>query len=420
MDLKYRYLNDKLDIKKTNFAAIAIVGPRRSGKSTLAQKLLGDSGLKAIKPHFFSFDTPQDRDQFLRDPVFFMQALKYPVVIDEVQNIPEIFPYIKSAIDQTPATKEIKFILTGSQQYSMMKGLTESLAGRILIRELLPFSQFEIDSYPAIEAKERIRALWNAKPIDHLTNKDQTLVTRILAGGFPPIIQMHSNEERLDWMGSYVQTYIERDLRSLSAIQDLSLFNRFISLIAGRSGRIINFSEIGKELGINYKTAQHYVSLLETGFLWRSLSPYHRNTEKRITKSSKGILMDSGLLCYLVGIYNKTALENTPLLGAITESFFIAEFIKICTSLNFIIQTYYFDEAKKYEVDLIVEHNGEVFLFEVKYTASIQKSFLTGFEKFKSAYPKTKVKACYLVTQNLNVEQIAPNVWSIPFNYFWN
>lgn len=420
MDLKYRYLNDKLKIKNSNIGAVVIVGPRRSGKSTLAQKVLLDSGIEFIQQHYFSFDTPQDRDQFLRDPVFFMQKLKFPVVIDEVQNIPEIFPYIKSILDKAPHRKELKFILTGSQQYSIMKGLTESLAGRIFIYELSPFSQFEINTYPILKARQQIEALWKGNPIMQPVAVDnQSLMDRMLVGGFPPLQEIQKSEDRLDWLRSYVQTYIERDLRAISAIQDLSIFSRFITLAAGRSGRIINYSEIGKELGINYKTAQHYVSLLETGFLWRSLSPYYGNTEKRITKSSKGLLMDSGLLCYLVGIYSENSLQNSPLLGAITESFFISEFLKICSSLNYNVQAFYYDEAKKYELDLIIEFNGDIFLFEVKYTASIQKTFFTGFEKFKAAFPKTKIKASYLISQKSTVEEIFPKVWTLPFSYFW-
>lgn len=416
---KYRYLQSFLKEKNTTLGAILITGPRRAGKSTLSKKLLELWGYGDLEQRYFSFDTPDAVSRFQEDPVIFMRNLKTPCVLDEVQNVPDIFRYIKSDLDKS-FSKKIKYILTGSQQFNMMKGVSESLAGRILIKELSPFSQAEIRETSAKSIKERLEILMT-KPeeITPSVQSRESLYTRILKGGFPSLQEFEDIDDRKDWLSSYIQTYIQRDIRQLSQIQDLALFNRFITLVAGRSSKIINYSELGKELGINYKTAQHYLALLEAGFLWKNIQPFYKNTEKRITKSAKGLILDSALICYFSGIYTEESLNQSPLLGGIVESFAINEMLKLFQSLNFGGQFFFFDQASKYEVDLIFEVDNKIYLFEFKHSATYQTRFIEGFKKFRDAYPKQKIAGAFLVSQNPEINMIDTKTWSIPFDYFW-
>ncbi len=416
---KHRILQDFLIEKNPVFGAILITGPRRAGKTTLSKKLLELWGYNNIDGRYVSFDTPDIVDRFQSDPVIFMQNLKTPCVLDEVQNAPDIFKYIKADLDKTFG-KKIKYILTGSQQFNMMKGVSESLAGRILIKELAAFTQSEIYETSASTLRNRFEVILNEpKQISFESKSSYSLNTRMLNGGFPSLQEFKTFAEKKGWINSYIQTYVQRDIRQLSQIQDLGLFNRFITLIAGRSSKIINYSELGKELGMSYKTAQNYVGLLEAGFLWQSLHPYYRNTEKRVSKRSKGILMDSALICYLTGVFNEDSLELSPHLGNIVESFAISELIKLNQNLDLNAQLYFFDQASSYEVDLILELNSKLYLFEFKHSGTFQSKFLEGFKKFKAAYPKVKVSGSFLVSQNPEIHLVDKDTWTLPFNYFW-
>jgi predicted AAA+ superfamily ATPase len=423
---KYRFLQAYLTEKNATMGSVLLAGPRRAGKSTLAKKLLELWGYTDIERRYISFDTPDTLARFQNDPVLFMQNLEVPCVLDEVQNIPEIFKYIKADLDKN-FQKKIRYILTGSQQFGMMKGVSESLAGRILIKELPPFTQSEIEEIPVEEMQSRIQLLLsNPAKIRHpdITNKNQILKStnlfeRILQGGFPPMAQIEAEHERRDWMRSYIQTYIQRDIRQISLIHDLALFNRFVSLVASRSSKIINYSAIGKDLGINFKTAQHYISLLEAGFLWQSLQPFYKNSEKRLTKSAKGIFRDSALHCNLMGIFSAESLALSPLQGGIVESFAINEWLRLNESLNLDGRFYFFDQASHHEVDLILELNSKIYLFEFKSAATFQPQFVEGFKKFKQAFPKEKVTASYLISQKPDINLVGENTWTIPYSYFW-
>lgn len=416
---KYRFLQSILKEKNHSFGALLITGPRRAGKSTLSKKLLELWGYGDLEQRYLSFDTPDVIARFQEDPVIFMRNLKTPCVLDEVQNVPDIFRYIKSDLDKSFG-KKIKFILTGSQQFNMMKGVSESLAGRILIKELAPFTQGEINETPVEVMRKKLELLLNSpEKLDLPAQNGNSLYSQILNGGFPNVQEIKTIDERKDWLNSYIQTYIQRDIRQLSQIQDLGLFNRFTSLVAGRSAKIINYSELGKELGMNYKTAQHYLTLLEAGFLWENIQPFYKNTEKRITKSAKGLMLDSALICFFSGIYTEESLGRTPLLGGIVESFAISEIMKLSQSLSLGGQFYFFDQAGKYEVDLIFEVDNKTYLFEFKHSATYQPRYIEGFKKFRDAYPKQKISGAFLVSQNPEINMIDTNTWSIPFDYFW-
>lgn len=416
MDYKYRYLQDNLAQRPQYFPVVLVTGPRRSGKSTLANKLLQSwDGVSS-----FSFDTPEEISRFRSDPQLFFQEIKTPVVLDEIQNVPEIFRYIKSQTDNSP-DKHCQFLLTGSQQFQMMRHVTESLAGRILIRELHPFSFGEITNAPVKQVKAAVAALLEGNP-EYFRNSShagllsaQQILQAILLGGYPPIYELESESLRRDWYRAYVQTYIQRDIRDLSAIHDLSVFNRFVGLVAGRSAHIINYSELGKDLGVSYKTAQHYLSLLETSCIWRSMPAYHKKSEKRLVKAPKGLILDTGLLCFLTGIFTTESLERNPQLGMIFESYVLSEIMKLTSSLNFDAQYFHFRTGSGSEVDCVIEANGQLIPIEIKFSSTRRADWGKGIEIFRKTFPKEMITMGFVLSLDPEVFAVTRHSYNIPF-----
>ena len=419
MDYKHRYIEQDLRKPPPNFPVVLITGARRVGKSTLAKKLLeywgGDS--------YFSFDTPEEIARFNRDPIFFLENLKTPAVLDEVQNVPQIFQYLKSRIDSERSTR-CRFILTGSQHFEMMKHVSESLAGRIIIHDLYPFSFCETLGVPALNVESYLSDILRGNI--HLRNEVPSREfpgmnfphALLLRGGYPQTHEISTEGALVDWFGAYVQTYIQRDIRQLSAIQDLGQFDSFVRLIAGRNAHIVNYSELGKELGVNYKTARHYLSLLNASYIWMSLPPYFANTEKRLVKSPKGCMLDSGLACFLTGIFSVAALQSSPLLGHHFEAYVIAEFVKMLSAFSSHTRLYHFRSSTKAEVDLILEHDQMLIPIEIKCSATPQPSWGKGIHSFCEAFPKANVPYGIVISLHRKVAALSRKVWNVPLGIF--
>jgi hypothetical protein len=388
MQYKYRYLQEKCSSSRPFYPVQLIVGPRQAGKSTLANKLLEEWGGGSR----FSFDTPQDIARFRADPELFFHNLAYPALLDEVQHVPELFQYVKAHVDKQPS-RECQMILTGSQQFHIMRHVSESLAGRVLIKELYPFC--------VAEAQDRDATILSSRLVDLLTGSltpslnvhvgvlSQVVISEhILRGGYPPVQFLPALDHCREWLRSYLQTYIQRDIRDLSQVHDLGLFHRFVQLLAGRTARLVNYSELGRDLGVNYKTVQHYLSLLEASYVWKTLPPFFRNTEKRLVKSPKGIMLDTGLVCVLTGIFSRESLEASPLRGAIFESFVISELLKLCSAFSFDAQLFHFRSAGGVEVDVVIEYGGRYIPIEIKYSAATQRAWGTGIARFNDTFRK--------------------------------
>lgn len=389
MPYKPRYLQEKCSSSRAFYPAQLIVGPRQAGKSTLANKLLDDWGGGSR----FSFDTPHDIARFRTDPELFFQTLTYPALLDEVQHVPEIFQYVKAYVDRRPS-RDCQVILTGSQQFHMMRHVSESLAGRVLVKELYPFCVAEAREKDASTLSGRLAdflagSLTSSPALRSDTLSLAEVVKNILRGGYPPVQFFPDLEQGREWLRSYLQTYIQRDIRELSQVQDLGLFHRFVQFLAGRTARLVNSSEIGRDLGVNYKTAQHYLSLLEASFVWKTLPPFFRNTEKRLVKSPKGIMLDSGLVCLLTGIFSVESFETSPLRGTIFESFVISELVKLCSAFSFDVQMFHFRSAGGVEVALVIEYGGRAIPVEIKCSASVHRSWGAGIARFNATFGKT-------------------------------
>lgn len=277
------------------FPVVAIMGPRQSGKTTLAQACFPEY-------EYFSLEDLDVRQEVLEDPRGFLERRQGGFIVDEAQHAPDLFSYLQGYADRSARMGQV--VLTGSQNFLMMERITQSLAGRVGSLELLPFSFQELAA-----AKQ-------------LTSIDE----QIFKGGYPPIYDRGVDPGL--WYPRYIQTYIDRDVRMLRQVADLAVFQKFIRLCAGRIGQLINFSSLGNECGVDSKTAQAWLSVLETSYVVFRLLPYHRNFNKRLVKQPKLYFYDTGLACALLGMESSLQIESHYMRGALFENAVIIEELK--------------------------------------------------------------------------------------------
>ena len=355
-----RHLTQILEKYATYFPVVLLTGARQVGKSTLLDNDLKSEGLNSV-----SFDELQDRDLAENDPNLFFSINKAPLIIDEVQYVPSIFRNIKILVDKD--RRNGMFFLTGSQSFKLMNGVSESLAGRIGILEMMPISlrEEEGESFtePFVPSGEYILNR-NGKRVDNLWD-------RIYRGFYPELIKNPQLPPSV-FYSSYVKTYLERDLREIINVQDLVLFERFLRVLAYRSGSIINYSDISSVLGINDKTVKSWVGILEQSGLIYHLQPYFGNSEKKLTKSPKLYFSDTGLLCYLLGgIGSGEDLEKNIFekKGAIFETFVISEIRKsFLNAGQDCFLSFYRESGSNLEVDLLIEIGNKIYPVEIKST----------------------------------------------------
>lgn len=334
------------------FPIVTITGPRQSGKTTLARAVF--SG----KP-YFSLEDPDVRSLAVDDPRAFLDRMPGGAVLDEVQRAPEILSYLQTHVDMVG--KMGLFLLTGSQHFGLMSGITQSLAGRTAFIELLPFAVTELES-------------GKVKPSD--------LNSALFNGGYPPLYDRNLSP-RL-WFPAYVTAYVERDVRQLLQVQDLEVFQRFLRLCAGRSGQLLNLSSLASDCGITHNTAKAWISVLEASYILFLLRPHHAGFRKRLVKSPKVYFYDTGLLCWLLGIHEAGQLETHPLRGGIFETFVISELRKV--RLNRVANTefYFWRDSNGNEIDLIADQGGKMMPIEIKSGKTLNRDFFSGLEKWSA------------------------------------
>jgi predicted AAA+ superfamily ATPase len=350
------------------FPIVAITGPRQSGKTTLS---------KMIRPNYkyVNLENLSDRDFAKSDPIGFLETYRNGVIIDEIQNVPSLFSYLQVVTDERNSIGE--YIITGSQNFLMMEQITQSLAGRVALLTLLPFSYQELKNT-------------NYKP--------ETWEKYALSGSYPRrIIQ---NIDSIDYYENYIKTYVERDVRLMKNITNLDLFQKFIQLLAGRVGQLFNQSSLGNELDLDNKTINSWFTLLEASFITFKLQSYHTNFNKRLVKTPKIYFNDIGLLCYLLGIRTELDLENHYGKGSIFENLIILENYKNSLNNSSKSKFYFWRDASQNEVDLIIETGTIIEAFEIKSGKTINQSFFKGLDYFKKINPKTKTSLIYGGTEN--------------------
>jgi uncharacterized protein len=404
-----RFSEQKIYQLTRQFGAILVTGPRQAGKTTL----LTHAARQLFKSNFstFSFDTPSEMDAFRRDPDLFF--LNHPgiLLLNEVQHVPDIFPYLKREIDKHP--NKFRFFITGSQHFSLMRGVSESLAGRAAILDLWPLAQQEISKSNlkhTLHFLEDPSALHTLRQKEFPANDKQHVVPCMLRGGYPSVALTNPST---DWFESYRRTYLQRDIRELSQVGDLGRFDRFLTLCAGRSGTILNKAEFSRSLSIDNKTVDHWLSLLETSYQMISLPAYHAHTTKRITKRPKWIFADSGLGLHLQGIRDMPGLLSAPHFGHLFEAFVIMEIRKLFGHVGKPWNAFHFRDAAGLECDLVLAKGGLLLPIEIKHTARPSTSDLAPLRRFMELYPKVTPYGL-VISLNPKVEQLSPNIFNLP------
>ncbi len=353
------------------FPVIVLIGPRQSGKTTLLRHLF-----ESQRP-LISLEAPDVRAAAIRDPRGFLDLYGPPVVYDEIQYAPELLPYIKERVD-AQRDQPGQFILTGSQNLLLMQQVTESLAGRSAVLKLLPLTQREIAGEPA-------RLLpWETgrPPLAIQTPLYGELWEQILRGFYPELIKSPQRDFRL-WQASYVQTYLERDVRNLRNIGDLTLFQTFLRSLAMRAAGLLNLSDLARDVGIAVNTARDWVTILEASFQIFLLRPYFVNLGKRLVKSPKVYFTDTGLLCYLVGLRDGEHAAAGPMGGALMENLVVAELFKISLHRGDEPAMYFWRTAAGSEVDLIIETQVGLVPIEIKASSTARPDMAKEINAFR-------------------------------------
>jgi len=348
-----RSLEPVLKKAVSQFPAVVLVGPRQSGKTTLLKHLYGD------QCSIVSLEPPDVRSAALNDPRGFLNLYPPPVVFDEIQYAPVLLPYIKEQVD-AHRDRLGQYILTGSQNLLLMQHVTESLAGRAAVLKLLPMSRWEVNYRP-----QRTLFWEKGKAVSLPDQPIRELWEHILRGFYPEIVCDPDRDARL-WQASYVQTYLERDIRNLRNIGNLTLFQTFLHALAARSGQILNLSDLAKDVGVSVNTAKDWISILEASFQIFILRPYYANIGKRLVKSPKVYFTDTGLLCYLVGLRDTEHAASGPMGGAIFENLVVAELFKIYIHRGEEPALYFWRTAAGSEVDLVIETQDRLIPLEIK------------------------------------------------------
>ena len=358
--MKPRTLGQTILKALRSFPAIVVTGPRQSGKTTLLRMLFS-------KTHkFVTLEDPDVRIRAKEDPLRFLEQHQPPVIIDEIQYVPELFSYIKTRIDQkrTPG----QWLFTGSQNFALMQGVSQSLAGRVAVLSLLPFS-FAERIGRGDHMQEPGKWLKNLNP--QQTCEDKVSLSEVILRGCYPEIASKRVVDRQLWCGSYISTYLERDVRNLANIGDLNQFERFLKLCATRTGQLLNLSELAKEIGMSVPTVKRWLSILETGYQIYLLYPYHRNIGKRLIKSPKLYFNDTALVSYLLGLHDRETLLNSPNFANLFETMIVTDILKRFLHSGLMPSMYYLRTYDGLEVDLLLELGQKLHLFEIKSAMTI-------------------------------------------------
>ena len=345
------------------FRAVAVVGPRQSGKTTLVRKVF------PRKP-YVSLEDPDERMLAATDPRGFLARYKNGAIIDEAQRVPELFNYMQGILDQT--NKDGFYILTGSNNFLLQQSISQSLAGRIGYIDLLPLCYSEILQFKI---------------------KDDSIEELVLNGSYPEVYDKNRNPSL--WFPAYIRTYIERDVKQIRNIENTILFNRFLQLCAGRTAQQLNVSALSNETGVEIKTIQAWLSILQSSYIVYLLPPYHKNFNKRVVKTSKLYFLDTGLACSLLGIRGKKELENSHFRGALFENYIIMELLKQKLNAGSNAGFYYWKENNGLEIDLLIDKGGKLIAHEIKSTLTYNDTLLKSLQQWQKVSKSSNTMLLY-------------------------
>lgn len=402
-----RLLEDKIKRAAQYFKIVLLTGARQVGKSTLLKHVFPDY------PHIV-FDPIIDLWQARQDPELFIKNTKTPVIFDEIQYCTEILPVLKRVIDETD--EKGQYLLTGSQHFNMLKEVAESLAGRVSIIEfpgLTPYEYHEVhDNWLTIlfkSPKQIHEYFQGVLPLDH------SLYEWILRGNLPEAIQLPFDLVS-QYYASYLKTYLDRDIRSLENIRDLSSFERFLALISALTAQEIHYTQLGRELGIVPATAHRWLQTIIQGYQWFELMPFYKNTIKRLSKKPKGHISNTGLACHLLGIGSAEALSRHPMLGHLFESFCISMIQALSQALDYPAKNYYFRTHNGAEVDLILERDGLVYPIEIKCKSQVSRSDVSGIQAFMDTYPNETIPLALILHAGTECYYVTDKILALPWH----
>ncbi len=408
---KNRFLEQKTSRLLTMFPVVAVIGARQCGKSTMVRKICPEWT-------YYDLENPNDYQLISSDPVAFFTINSNKVIIDEAQQYPELFKVLRGVVDEDRNSKG-RFILTGSSSPEIVKGITESLAGRIATIEMWPFKRGEFLQQP-------VSPLYNMivenKGIDDLislstpANLNQAMEVW-LKGGFPePLIHSRKDKDYYKfWMENYIRDYISRDIRALFPRLNIHNFQRFLLLLAQFSGHQLNMSNIARSLEISVSTVKDYLDIIHQTFIWRNLPPFEKNPLKKVQKAKKGFFRDQGLLHYLLRVDDLDSLLLHPVAGFSFECYVIEEIIRgFQATMETGLEFSYYRTVDKSEVDLVIEGFFGLLPIEIKLTSAIKKQGLRGLENFIT---DTGAEFGIVVNRGTTVRLLSEKIIQIPVHY---
>jgi hypothetical protein len=354
----FRHLSEHLRQSAAQFPVVSVTGPRQSGKTTLVRSVFPDY-------NYVSLEMPDQRSFAVEDPRGFFSQFSGPIILDEVQRVPDLFSYIQVFSDER--NQPGYYILTGSHNFLLMEQISQTLAGRCAVLHLLPFSLTELVHREPV----RIEALESAP--DELAPPSMGLEQMLFTGFYPRIHDKGLSPYQ--WLNSYYLTYLERDVRNVLKVGDLESFGRFILLCAGRSGQLLNLSGLAGDCGITHTTAKRWLSILEASFLVLLLRPHFRNFGKRLVKSPKLYFLDTGLLCHLLRLQSAQDLHYHSLRGSIFESFVISELYKYYYHRGQRPPLYFWRDAAGHEIDVLIDMGEHQIPIEIKSAKTVVSDF---------------------------------------------
>lgn len=414
IDMIRRHLTDRLLDAMADTPAVLVNGARQTGKSTLVQS----AELADQSRQYLTFDDPGILAAAKLDPNGFVAGLSTPVTLDEVQHVPELFSVIKAAIDRK--RQPGRFLLTGSANVMLLPKLSESLAGRMEVLTLWPFSQGEIHGV----RENFVDTLFSRKsvawPGKAVTIRREELLETVLTGGYPVAVARQSATRRNAWFQSYIMTMLQRDIRDLANIADATAVPRLLSVVAARAGGLLNFADLSRTVALPQTTLKRYFALLEATFLVQLLRPWARNLGKRVIQTSKVYLNDAGLLSYLLGLTVDRLKTEGNLAGSVLENFVVMELRKQSPWSETQPELFYWRTASGQEVDVVLEDRaGRVAGVEVKAAATLSSSDVRGLQTLANATGKNWVRGVVLYA-GTEVIPFSDNLHGVPLSRLWS
>jgi predicted AAA+ superfamily ATPase len=361
------------------FPVVALTGPRQSGKTTLAKSVFKDKA-------YVSLENPDEREFAQRDPKRFLQRFPNGAVLDEVQRCPELLSWLQGWVDERGIMGD--FVITGSAQFDLLAGITQTLAGRVGRVELLPLSSAELQA--AGKAPGNLNA-------------------SLFQGGYPALYDRDISPQ--DWYANYIATYLERDVRQLIAVRDLTQFQTFVKMCAARTGQLLNLSSLGADCGVTAVTAKQWLSVLEASYIVTLLKPHHRNFGKRLVKAPKLYFYDAGLAAWLLGIRDAVTLETHAARGALFETYVISELMKQRLNAGESLNLYFWRDHVGHEVDVLIENTHGLQPLEIKSGSTFASDWTNGLKKWQKFAGDESIQPSLIYGGANSYEREGLHVW---------